>query len=146
MADVGIPIGDERRGPISDSVDRPSTSTSGRTETVLITLMLLALSLLFLAPALGVVLTSFKSNAEIAAHGLWTPSGNLTTDNYLEAWTSGNARTYILNSFLVTVPATVISVALGSLVGYTVAKLRPRGSQMITLFFVAGSVLRRRSC
>ncbi|MFC5187242.1 carbohydrate ABC transporter permease [Actinomadura harenae] len=100
--------------------------------------LLLIFGIGFLTPVIGVVLTSFKSNPEIAAHGLWTPSGDLTTDNYLKAWSDGNARTYLLNSFLVTVPATVISVVLGSLVGYVVAKLRPKGSGLITLFFVAG--------
>ncbi|MBA0051272.1 carbohydrate ABC transporter permease [Streptomyces sp. AJS327] len=102
------------------------------------TIVMLLLSVLFLAPALGVLWTSLKSNTDIAANGLWAPTGDLTTDNYLQAWRSGNAGTYLLNSVLVSIPAAVISIVLGSLVGYTVAKLRPRGSQLITLFFVAG--------
>ncbi|MEV5575498.1 carbohydrate ABC transporter permease [Spirillospora sp. NPDC052269] len=100
--------------------------------------LLLVFGIAFLTPVIGVVLTSFKSNPEIAQHGLWTPSGDLTTDNYMKAWSDGNAGTYLLNSFLVTIPATAISVVLGTLVGYVVAKLRPRGSGLITLFFVAG--------
>jgi ABC-type glycerol-3-phosphate transport system permease component len=64
-------------------------------------------------------------------------SGSKTVDNYLQAWTSGSGRTYILNSFLVTLPATFFSITFGVLVGYVVAKLMPRGSNVISLFFTA---------
>lgn len=111
---------------------------TGRRSRLVTTALLLLFSVAFLAPCVGVLLTSFKSDAEIAAHGLWAPSGSLTTDNYLQAWTSGNARTYLWNSLLVAIPATVLSVALGTLVGYVVAKLRPRGANAIALVFVAG--------
>lgn len=102
------------------------------------TVPLLLFAVVSLAPCLGVLLTSFKSDSQIAAHGIWAPSGNLTVDNYLQAWSVGGAHIYLLNSLLVTIPATVISVALGTLVGYTVAKLRPRGGEVIALAFVAG--------
>ncbi len=100
--------------------------------------MLLVFAVLFLAPVLGVLYTSFKSDAEIAANGLWAASGNLTLDNYLQALTSGNTGRYLLNSLLVTVPATVISVALGTLAGYSVAVLRPRAGEFVGFCLLAG--------
>lgn len=120
------------------SARRDKVADDGRRARLATTVLLLVFGVVCLAPCVGVLLTSFKSDAQIAAHGIWAPSGDLTTDNYMRAWSAGNAHTYLLNSLLVTVPATVISVALGTLVGYTVAKLRPRGSGVITLVFVAG--------
>ncbi|WP_433351596.1 carbohydrate ABC transporter permease [Microtetraspora malaysiensis] len=99
---------------------------------------LLGFAVLFLVPCLGVLYTSFKSDADIAANGLWAPSGNLTLDNYLQAFTVGSTGRYLLNSVLVTVPATAISVALGTLAGYTIAVLRPRGGELIGFFLLAG--------
>lgn len=103
-----------------------------------LTAALLAFAVVFLVPCLGVLYTSLKSDADIAAHGLWAPSGNLTLDNYLQAFTVGSTGRYLLNSLLVTVPATAISVALGTLAGYAIAVLRPRGGELIGFFLLAG--------
>lgn len=120
------------------STQRDQVVDIGRRARLVTTVLLLLFSVLSLAPGIGVLLTSFKSGPQIAAHGIWAPSGDLTAGNYLQAWSAGGARIYLLNSLLVTIPATVVSVALGTLVGYTVAKLRPRGGGVITLVFVAG--------
>lgn len=134
MADISVISGGSHQA--SSRGDRV-LNTSRRNQ-VRTAFLLLLFSVVFLAPVIGVVLTSFKSDAQIAAHGLWALSGHLTTDNYMKAWNEGNAHTYLLNSVLVTIPATVISVALGTLVGYVVAKLRPRGGEALGLVFVAG--------
>jgi ABC-type glycerol-3-phosphate transport system permease component len=102
------------------------------------TLIMLAIGILFLVPALGVFLTSFRTDTEISLHGIWAISGNVTLDNYLNIWHSESVRIYMRNSFLVAIPATLISVTLGSLVGYVLAKMRPKGTNVLTLFFVSG--------
>lgn len=101
-------------------------------------LALAAFAVVFLVPCLGVLYTSLKSDADIAAHGLWAPSGSLGLDNYLQALSAGGTGRYLLNSVLVTVPATLISVALGTLAGYTIAILRPRFGELIGFFLLAG--------
>ena len=102
------------------------------------TLVMLLIGVFFLIPAIGVFLTSFRTDREISLHGVWAISGNVTLDNYLGIWHSESVRIYMRNSFLVAIPATAISVALGTLVGYVLAKLRPKGSNFLTLFFVSG--------
>jgi ABC-type glycerol-3-phosphate transport system permease component len=102
------------------------------------TLVMLLIGIFFLIPAIGVFLTSFRTDTEISLHGVWAISGNVTLDNYLNIWHSESVRIYMRNSFLVAIPATIISVALGTLVGYVLAKLRPKGSNFLTLFFVSG--------
>ena len=53
-----------------------------------------------------------------ANYGLWSAPEELRFTNYTEAWTNGNVRTYAVNSLLVTIPATILSISLGVLTGY----------------------------
>jgi multiple sugar transport system permease protein len=99
---------------------------------------MLVMGVIFLIPAIGVFLTSFRTDTEISKHGIWALSGNLTVDNYLHMWSSSGTRIYMRNSFLVAVPATLFSVILGSLSGFVLAKLKPKGTGVLTLFFVSG--------
>lgn len=104
----------------------------------LFTLAMLLLAGVFLIPAWGVLLTSFKTDADIAFNGVWAPSGDLTVDNYLALIFDVRVHSYMRNSFLVTIPATAISVAMGTLAGYVLAKLRVRFGNLILLFIVSG--------
>lgn len=93
---------------------------------------------LYLVPVFGVVLTSLKTNAEIAQTGIWTLTGDLTFDNYATAWTDSPIKQYLWNTVLVTVPAVVLSIAGGSLLGYAIAKLKPRGGSALLIVVVGG--------
>ena len=53
-------------------------------------------------------------------------------------WNSGNLKTYTVNSFKVTIPATITSILFGVLTGYVLSKLPFRGSQALFIFVVAG--------
>lgn len=99
---------------------------------------LTVLVIVYSTPGLGVILTSFKTNAEIAREGLWSLPDELRLTNFREAWVEGNVRRYTLNSFLVTIPATILSIVMGVLTGYVLAKLPFRGSEALFIFLVAG--------
>jgi ABC-type glycerol-3-phosphate transport system permease component len=96
------------------------------------------LVLLYSLPTIGVLLASFKSTAEIADVGVWTVPKILDWSNYSEAWNGGSAGLYLRNSFFVAVPATILSISMGVLAGYTLSKLTFRGSNALFVFFVAG--------
>ncbi|HHY56026.1 MAG TPA: carbohydrate ABC transporter permease [Chloroflexi bacterium] len=100
--------------------------------------VLTALVVLYSLPVIGVVLTSFKSTEEIARDGLWALPDALRFTNFTEAWVGGNVVVYARNSFLVTIPATFVSILLGILTGYVFSKLRFRGSEALFIFVVAG--------
>ncbi|WP_205879371.1 carbohydrate ABC transporter permease [Leucobacter triazinivorans] len=105
---------------------------------VLLLALMIVAGLTFVAPILGILFTSMRTEASIANDGLWTWSAQLTADNYVRLWAETGMWRYIVNSFLITVPATLISVALGVLSGYSLAKFKPRGEKFITLFLVSG--------
>ncbi|MBK8049178.1 MAG: carbohydrate ABC transporter permease [Anaerolineales bacterium] len=100
--------------------------------------LLTVIVVLYSAPGVGVILTSFKTTEEIGRLGLWSLPEALRVANFTEAWTGGNVAQYAINSFLVTIPATIFSIALGVLTGYVFAKLPFRGSEALFVFVVAG--------
>jgi len=100
--------------------------------------MLLALSVLFLLPTLGVLLASVKTTREIALGSLWSLPTVLYLGNFTEVLANPAVHRYFLNTLLVTVPGTIASTALGVLAGYVFAKLPFRGSNALFLVIVAG--------
>ena len=111
---------------------------SERTVRLLIYLTLTILVFIYILPALGVIMTSVKLDAEIAREGLWTLPKQIHWDNYREIWTEANVNVYMRNSFLVTIPAVGLSISLGVLLGYVFSKLPFRGSEALFLFVLAG--------
>ena len=111
---------------------------SRRIRTVILYVLLTLLLVVYSLPSLGVVLTSLKSNAEIARQGVWNVPDSVSFQNFKDAWVEGKAGKYIVNSLKVTIPATLVSIMLGILAGYTLAKLAFRGSEYVFIFLVAG--------
>lgn len=100
----------------------------------LLTVILIAYSM----PTVGVILTSFKTQREISREGVWNLPNTFDLANYEKARDDGNVLTGMANSLKITIPATFASIALGVLTGYTLSKLKFRGSELLFLYFVAG--------
>ena len=101
-------------------------------------IVLLILSILFLAPTVGVLLSSIKTTRNIALGELWRIPNELYFGNYVEVLSNPAVGQYFVNTLLVTVPATFASIVLGSLAGYVFAKLPFRGSEILFLILVSG--------
>jgi ABC-type glycerol-3-phosphate transport system permease component len=120
-------------------VDRlPSRRQSDRRRKILIYGFMTLLVILYSLPLLGVLLTSLKTTEEIAREGLWNLPDFLNWSNFSQAWLQGNGRVYMINSFLVTIPATIGSIACGVLTGYVFSKLPFRGSNLLFMLIIAG--------
>ncbi len=104
----------------------------------LLYVVLTAIVIVYSMPGIGVLITSVKTNEEIAKDGLWSLPEEFRLSNYQEAWTNGNLKTYTINSILVTIPGAFASIALGLLLGYVFSKLPFRGSNALFIFVVAG--------
>ena len=117
----------------------PAASSRVRTLRHRIGMVLIALFVAaYLVPVIGVVSTSLKTNAEIARRGIWALTGELTFANYIDVWQTANTVRYLINSFHVAIPAVFVSIAGGTLIGYALAKFRPRGGTLIQLIIVSG--------
>lgn len=99
---------------------------------------LTVLALLFLAPTIGVLLSSLKTTEDIALGKLWSFPTSLYLDNFRTVLADPAIHTYFLNTLLIAVPATAGSIVLGILSGYVFAKLPFRGSDVLFLAIIAG--------
>jgi ABC-type glycerol-3-phosphate transport system permease component len=99
---------------------------------------LLVLALLFLAPTIGVILSSLKTNREVALGDLWSIPQTLYLGNFAEVLANPAVHQYLINTILVTVPATIASIAFGVLAGWVFAKMPFRGSELLFLVVISG--------
>jgi glucose/mannose transport system permease protein len=114
---------------------RERTFTPSR---MLIYLVVSMVAVAYLVPLIVVVLNSLRSNQEIAQTSMIGWPRQWAFANYLMAWsdfcvaqTCAGIRPYMLNSALVTIPATVFSTLLGAVAGYAVSLWRFRGDNWI---------------
>ncbi|HOW92607.1 MAG TPA: carbohydrate ABC transporter permease [Anaerolineaceae bacterium] len=127
------------RSTLQGQPDNPQKKRKGLTARRLFLYLIIPLvAFVYIVPAIGVILTSFKLDAEIAQTGLWSIPKRIHFDNYKEIWVDANVRTYMKNSALVTIPATAISIMLGVLMGYVFSKLPFKGSELLFIFVLAG--------
>jgi ABC-type glycerol-3-phosphate transport system permease component len=96
---------------------------------------LVVLAVFWLLPLVSVILTALKSEGEMYATTAWTLPHSPTLGNFLDAWQTVSRN--FLNTILITVPSALLSVAIGSLSAYAIARLRPPGGQLIYLLIVA---------
>ena len=87
--------------------------------------------IIMLAPFALMVSTAFKPHAyvlEIPPKLIPEPP---TLDNFVDAWTSNNFGRYFLNSAIVTVASTIISVTLSAMLGFVFARYEFPGRRVL---------------
>ena len=124
---VGRPAAPARRW-VSTSGQAPSTLDVVRAT------VLIAGALIVLAPIVWAAVSSFKTPSELAQRPPTLFPQQPTAANYTEALTSFDFPLYFLNSTLVTVLATALTLAVNSMAAYALAKYNFRGRD--TLFLV----------
>jgi glucose/mannose transport system permease protein len=97
---------------------------------------LIILAVLYLIPVYVVLVTTFKSEAQVSLSSMWELPHSLGLASVLAAWRQLGPNFF--NSIKLAIPATVISSAIGSLNGYALSKWRFRGSQVIFFFILFG--------
>jgi alpha-glucoside transport system permease protein len=141
MTFIPTPIVDEDAGKreIVDlqakSKKRNADGTEKRKPHVLITIIMAIIALAWLFPLLGLLITSFRSKADVDATGWWTvflnPFGqDWTFDAFAQAWTALDAGTTFWNSVAVTVPATVLPVMIAAMAAYAFTFFEFRGKEI----------------
>ena len=105
---------------------------------MLIYLVVWLIAAAWLAPLIVVVLNSLRTAEEIAQTSMIGWPKQWAWTNYVTAWadfcvaqTCAGIQPYMLNSAIVTIPATIISTMLGAVAGYAVSLWRFRGDQWI---------------
>jgi alpha-glucoside transport system permease protein len=87
-------------------------------------IVLLVVALFWLLPTVGLLLSSLRTPQDIAVSGWWkvfTAPSQLTVTNYRSLLDNHAITDSLWNTVLITVPATLLVVAIGSLAGYAFA-------------------------
>ncbi|WRZ92583.1 carbohydrate ABC transporter permease [Streptomyces sp. NBC_01007] len=85
---------------------------------------LLLVGLFWLVPTIGLLLSSLRKPEDMSASGWWrvfSAPSQLTVDNYQKLLENSDITDSLLNTVLITVPATLLVVVIGSLAGYAFA-------------------------
>ncbi len=110
---------------------------------VLKNVLVAVIALVWLVPTIGLLVTSFRPQADIATSGWWQVFLRpiFTTVNYADVLTSRHFFDNFINSFIITIPSTVLPIVVGSLAAYAFAWLRFRGRNIVFMIIVALLVL-----
>ena len=91
-------------------------------------------------PAVWILFTSLKTEAELVSKPItWWPSA-ATLQNYVQAFTEQPLLRYLGNSLAVAGGATVVSLVVSGLAAYAIARLNLRRRQLILTCIVASSM------
>jgi alpha-glucoside transport system permease protein len=117
-------------GVLQGAVKRKPRTAGERVRRVLaaspVHLTLWAIAVVWLAPTIGLLVTSFRPQADILSSGWWTvmSSPSFTLENYKEVLTSQGMFAAFLNSLQIAIPATLFPLLIAALAGYALAWVR----------------------
>ena len=113
-----------------------ATRTTRSKPRILLTVILGVMSVLWLLPVVGLLVTSFRSTTDALATGWWTGfAKGFTFDNYanaLSGQTSGTGQSLaseFFNSIAIVLPATILPIMFAAFAAYAFTFLEFRGKE-----------------
>lgn len=101
---------------------------------VLLYIVLTVGALLMILPFVWMVLTSLKSNVDVASFS-WLPK-RFVWSNYATALQTAPFLLYVRNSLIIAVAETAVTLVVCSMAGYALAKAPIRGSKLLLNYFI----------
>jgi alpha-glucoside transport system permease protein len=98
------------------------------------------IALLWMTPAFGLLVSSFRPPTEVASTGWWTAFQTpfqFTLDNYDAVLSQAGMARSFLNSLIVSIPGTVIPILVASFAAFAFAWMKFRGRDVLFMFVVA---------
>ena len=95
--------------------------------------------ILWLFPLIGVAITSVRPAADLAAGNYFGIPSYLAWENYADVFQNTPMLQYIKNSFIVTIPTVIGSVALSLMTGFALAIYKFKANLILFFMFVAGN-------
>ena len=97
---------------------------AARTGGGVLRIFLIVVALVWLVPTFGLLVESFRDPAQYSNGGWWdaiTHPAQLTVHNYVTLLQNSTMTSSLVNTVLITVPATILVVLIGSAAGYAFA-------------------------
>lgn len=129
------PARSDRAGEVREPVNR--VPISERLIGVGTQLILMLWSLILLLPLLWMLMTSLKTDREIF-FSPWQLPEALQWNNYARAWNEAQIGDFFINSVLVTLGSVTLTLLVGSMLAYTLARFEFPGRKVIQFLFLIG--------
>ena len=107
---------------------------------ILIYIMLSLLVVVYLAPLLWMINVSLKTNKEVFLSPFALPEV-LQIGNYIYAWEKGNLGGATLNSVIVCGVALIVSLLMGSMAAFAIARMKWKLSGAVMMYFMVGMMI-----
>jgi alpha-glucoside transport system permease protein len=111
-------------------IRQPATTVAGRIVGLLgrtpIHIALLLIGLIWLAPTIGLLVTSFRPRTDIQASGWWETLATLrfTTENYESVLNAQGMIGAFANNLIISIPSTLLPLTIASLAAYAFSWIR----------------------
>lgn len=102
-------------------------------------LAILVICAMWMVPSVGLFVSSFRERQDIATTGWWTalaPPFEFTLQNYEQVLTTQGMGQSFINSIIISVPATILTVLVAALAAYAFAWMEFRGRDALFLVVV----------
>lgn len=93
----------------------------------------------WLLPTVGMLVNSVRPAFDVSSSGWWTVLGsfNLTAENYLHVLGQNGLGQAFINSLLITIPATIISISIAAFAAFAFSWMSFRGRDVLFVAVVA---------
>ena len=104
---------------------------------------LITLTFVWLVPLFVAVYEAVRTNADVTKNGIFSFPQSFTLDNFIKAWgqTTPTFPQGYFNTLVVTIPAVIIVLLVGSMVAYAISKYSWRLNLVVLMLFTAGNLL-----
>jgi alpha-glucoside transport system permease protein len=130
-----VGVAREQSRPVATRMDRPRFSWAAAP----LHLAVILISLVWLSPTVGLLVSSFRPPEQVSTSGWWTalvPPFTFTLDNYQRVLSTNNLAQSFANSLVVSIPATVIPILIAAFAAYAFAWMRFPGRDWLFLVVV----------
>ena len=107
---------------------------------IAIYIFLILLAFIYLAPLVWMLFVSVKDNAEIFSSPFALPQ-RIQWENYTFAWTAGLLGKATLNSAIVCVVTLILSMIIGSMAAFAIARMRWKFAKLMMTYFMIGMMV-----
>lgn len=107
---------------------------------IVIYIFLILLAFIYLAPLVWMLFVSVKDNAEIFTSPFALPQ-RIQWENYTFAWTAGFLGKATLNSAIVCIVTLILSMIIGSMAAFAIARMRWRFAKLMMTYFMIGMMV-----
>ena len=119
----------------------PKVKTKSRTPRAILQAFLITMSVAWLIPLVGALLSAFRNEQELRDNGVISIPRALTLQNFRDAFERGEMGHKFFNTFFILIPALLLILLFSSLVGFACTRFSGRFNVMFLVIFTAGNLM-----